>query len=170
VEDARELGRQQLGRRPLVGAGERVEELQLAVGVERTGEGPQRLDRHAGNGLGSGDQAVGQPVAGQFDDHVVHGDAVAPFQHVEGDDVHPRVAERGGDGAQDAGAVGDHQAQEIGHGASGSSSACGAISVDREASPSHAEDPRNRPRRVARSQGGRAARRRAAPKWSSSPA
>ena len=40
-----------------------------------------------GTACGGGDQAVGQPVAGQLDDDVVDGDAVAALEDVEGHDV-----------------------------------------------------------------------------------
>jgi hypothetical protein len=119
VEDARQLRGEQLHRRALVGARQGVEQLQLAVGVERTGEGPQRLDRHAGDGLGRGDQGVGQPVPGELDHHVVHGEAAGALQDVQGHDVDPRLTQGGRDRAQGAGTVGHDESQEIGHGSSG---------------------------------------------------
>jgi len=88
---------------------------------------------HARHGLDGGDQRVGQPAVGEVHHHVVDGDAATALEDVQGHDVDAGLAQCGRDGAQDAGLVGHYQAQEIGHGSSGSSSRCGPISVDRDA-------------------------------------
>ena len=143
---------------PSAGPGQRLEQLQLAVGVQRPGERAERLDLTPGHGLGGGDQAVGQPVAGEVDHDVVHGDAATALEDVEGHDVDAGLAQRGGDGAQDAGPVGHHQAQEIGHGSSGSSSRCGpdlrrsrCVAASRTPASDGGPDRRTAPRRVTRS-------------------
>jgi hypothetical protein len=89
------------------------------MGVQRPGERPQRLDRDPGHRVRRGDQAVGQPPGWQVDHDIVDGHAVGPLEHVQGHDVDAGRAERRGDGAQGAGLVGHHQAQEIGHDSSG---------------------------------------------------
>jgi hypothetical protein len=88
----------------------------------------------------------GSRPGGQLDDDVVDGDAVAALEDVDGDDVDAGGAERGGDGAEDAGAVGHHQAQEIGHGSSGVVLRC-RVRADLRRSPNACSfPPLHRPR------------------------
>jgi hypothetical protein len=91
------------------------------VGVQGPGEGPQRLHLHARHRPHRGDQAVGHPVGRQVDDDVVDREAAAALEHVDRHDVDAGSAERRGHCTEEAGPVGHHQAQEIGHGSSGSS-------------------------------------------------
>jgi hypothetical protein len=126
-----------------------LQQLQLVVGVQRPGERPQRLHLDAGHGAHRGDQAVGHPVRRQVDHDVVHGETAAALEDVDRDDVHAGGAQGGGDGAEDAGPVGDDQAQEMGHGSSRGALLGGRICVDRRQQfPAPPPRPSSAPRTV----------------------
>ena len=179
VEDPRQLGGQQLHRRALGGPGQRLEQLQLAVGVQRPGERPQRLDRRRpGTACAAVIRLSGSRSRGSSTTTSSTATPCRALQDVEGHDVDAGVAEGGGDRAQDAGPVGHDQAQEIGHGSSGvvlevradlRRSRWVQLLTDPVPMPGA---PRNAaPRRVARSRApAENARRRAPPKWSPAPA
>ena len=97
-----------------------------------------------GTVLHRGDQAVGQPVRRQVDHDVVHGQTAAALEDVDRDDVDAGRAQRGGDGAEDAGPVGDDQAQEIGHGSSRRRHCWGGRDLRRSRGSSFPHRPRGR--------------------------
>ena len=101
---------------PISAGGDGLDQLQLARGVQGPRERPHRLDHHPVHRLRGGDEHVGRPRAGHVHDEVVHGRPCAALDDVDGEDVRALGTERRGQGPEGAGPVGQHHAQQVGHG------------------------------------------------------
>ena len=99
----------------LRGGRERVDELEVAAQVGGAVVRPDRLDDDARDRLGGRQQPVGEPARRHDDEQVVHRSAGPALHHVQADDVAAGGADRGRDGPQHAGTVGQHDAQQVGH-------------------------------------------------------
>ena len=110
------------GRYLKEGSGGRVQ----VVGAEI---GPQRLHDDARDRLRAGDQDVGQATRGQLDEQVVDGSLGPALDDVQADDVAADLADRGRDGAEHAGTVGQDDAQQVRHGPIVPSSGCGRVAT-----------------------------------------
>ena len=116
-EDARHRVREQPD--PRVGVGrDRLDELQLAGGVEGAEERAHRLDGHVAHRLRRGDQHVRGSGGGQVHHEVVDRDALVALHDVDGQDVRALAAEGRRDRAEGARPIGEHHSQQVGHVAS----------------------------------------------------
>ena len=113
---------------PSAGGRELVDQLEVAVQVGRAEVGAQRLDHDARHRLRAGDQDVGEPAGRQLHEQVVDGAVGPALDDVEADDVAADRADGGGDGAEHAGAVGQHDAQQEGHDAEPAAPTCPGLS------------------------------------------
>ncbi len=91
----------------------------VEVGVGEVLDGAHLFDGRAVDLLDLAHERGQEPLVVQLDGELVDGHALAPLEHVDGDDVTPHRADAGGDLAEGAGTVLQPDANQHVHGAHG---------------------------------------------------
>ena len=96
---------------------DRVKQFQLSMGIQLAGVGPNGLHLHARHGRGCRHKTVRQSVGRDLDHDVVGGVARRSLDDIYAQDVGPDLTKCRRHCTERAGAVGQHEAKQIRHGA-----------------------------------------------------